>query len=176
MSSIIDWYDVNGSGDWNSGYSLGSTVGPELPRSEPGDIYGTTAQPSVATNNTGGFLSGLLGGIETTADSLLNTWSRVNSISTNAENLKFNQQINAAKLDLAKAQIGGQIDVAKTKAMTDAQIEQIRAQTAVSVAQRQADNAKYGYVPATTGNKLIDWGLIIAAASFAYTVFKKGRA
>lgn len=109
----------------------------------------STGQPANYVNtprSDGITFDGILTGVERTADSLFNTFGKIYSLQSSAENAKFQRTVNQANQELKQAQTLGAIDVQKAAIDANLAIEKARAARATNDALAQVNSGSAGFV------------------------------
>ena len=131
---------------WESGWD---TMSPELPTTSLNDGVPDTAVDVPRSN--GITVSGVLGSVQSTADSLLGIFGKVYSLQSSVENAKFQQTLNTAKLDIQKAQAFGTLDIQKATVDANVSIAKAQAQRATNDALARVGSGSAGFVQQSTG-------------------------
>ena len=90
--------------------------------------------------------NGILAGVSSTADSLLNTFGKVYQLQSNVENAKFQRTVNSANMELKQAQTMGTIDIQKAAIDANLAIEKARAARATNDALAQVNSGSAGFI------------------------------
>lgn len=111
-------------------------------------------------------VSGVLKGVETGVNTLVNTWSKVTALNSEVENRKFQQTLASANMDLQKTKALNSIDIAKAQTDANRQIELARAQRGVADQVARTQSSQIG------GSNMTG---VIILAGLAYALFKGGK-
>lgn len=148
---------------YDSGFTLGETVKPEVSNFNISDgqsaNYVENALPSVKPS--GGTFDGILNTVTATANGFLDTIGKAYALKNQFESQKLGQKIAESDLELKSAQLGAQIDIAKTNALAQRDIEIARAGSAVADAQTQLRSSQGASV--VTMKQEIPWAWLGAA-------------
>lgn len=118
--------------------------------------------------------SGVLNGVSSTADTLLQTFGKVYQINSSIENAKYSQQVTNAQLENQRASTLGGLELQKTAIDANLQIEKARAGRATKDAITQANSGGAGFVvpPVSKTNQMyLIGGVVIIGA----LIFFKGK-
>lgn len=157
----------------NFGQYFPDVQSPDINTGQTGYDLAPSLQVSVGANNQtpagDNALTGALGFVRSTGQTLLDAWGMTQQLALQKSSMDTARQLATGQLSVQKANA----DVGVTQAKTAAEIERLKAQAQVAIAQNQANAAKSGtvYVPAAHSLSL---GLILAAAAGAY-VFLNAR-
>lgn len=163
--------------EYGSGFSLGGTLAPEIPKwtlsdGTPNNTLDVTYPEQTPTGNT---FQGFLSGVSATANGFLDTVGKVYSLKNQWESQKFGQDLQEGQLELQRAQLGANIEIAKNNTQAQRDIEIARAGVAVSDAQSQLRSSQGASV--VTMPQAIPWGLVAVGGAVAlFFTARKGKA
>ena len=135
--NILSFSDFGGSGNDPSVMGWGDTQSTDYSTNPIG--YGVPDNTVNAPRSDGVTWTGVLGGVESTANNLLNTFSKVYQLQSTVENAKFNQTIQASQLDLQRSQALGSLEVqrANVDASKTIALAQAKRQTADAISRTE---------------------------------------
>lgn len=148
------------------------TISAELP-----DTQLSTGIPSnvVDVPKTDGVtFSGVLNGISSTADSLINAFGKIYSINSAVENAKFQQTVKAAELEVNKARTLGTLDVQRASIDANVSIAKAQAARATNDALAQVNSGSAGFL--NKGAKISPMLIILGLAGIGAVLYlRKGK-
>jgi|WetSurMetagenome_2_1015567.scaffolds.fasta_scaffold182782_3 hypothetical protein len=115
---------------------------------------------------------GVLSGVESTANTLLDTFGKFYKLEDSVASAQFQREIKSAQLDITRAQALGSLDVQKVT--TDAQVQIAKAQAARAVADQLArtNSGSAGYIVQQSA-PLLKIGAVLLGAFLVYRVTVK---
>jgi hypothetical protein len=174
--------------DSNNVWSMEPTLSTDLPPNVNYDVYdyqgqstipyqGTSEIPAVTEtprSDSGISVSGFLGGLSATVKSGLDVWKSVNNINMSARTQQANNQIDLLKLDVAKQQALGQLELNRAQIDSNKQVGLIQARSSVDQATRAAVDARGGTF--TSAVSSVNWPVLLGLAGLVYAVSQgKGK-
>lgn len=128
-----------------SGWDLGgnlelpSTIDAGMPEFSIGD--GMPSVPLDVPRSEGFTFSGILGGLEKTAQSGFELFSKVYQLQDAVEGAKFNRAMTQQRTQLAQAQTAGTLDIQKLRLDSDIQLAKLQAQAALANEQAKVQSS-----------------------------------
>lgn len=158
-----------------SGFSLPPTLSPVDPNMTGGVTLSNGVPDNVVNTprSDGITVSGVLQGVTSTADSLLNVFGKAYTLYNQGQALQYSAKLADSSQQLQYAQSQAQIDLAKTKVATDAQLGQMNAQAQIANAAARLQAGAAGFIKTPTGK--ITTGMIVAGIA-AFLLLKKAKA
>lgn len=164
--------------NWDLGGNLDLpiTIDAGTPDYTVGDGLPTTGILQDVPRSDGITVSGIFDGLNKTAQTGFDLFNKVYSLSNQVEDKKFSMEMNRARVDIAKAQAAGTLDVERARNDANIQLARMQAQRAVADAQAQVNSGKAGYVAqkafGPTGSALVP---LVLVAGVAYAFMKGAR-
>lgn len=115
---------------------------------------------------------GFLNGVQATASTLFDTFGKVYSLQSKAEDVKFTRQVQSAQMDLQRATALGGLDVQRAAIDANNAIEKARAQRAVNDEMARVNSGSAGFVGGKSNAGLM-LGLLALGVGFVAWKFGK---
>lgn len=115
---------------------------------------------------------GFLNGVTATANSLFDTFGKVYSLQSKAEDVKFTRQVQSAQMDLQRATALGGLDVQRAAIDANNAIEKARAQRAVNDEMARVNSGSAGFVGGKSNAGMM-LGLLALGVGFVAWKFGK---
>jgi hypothetical protein len=151
------------------------TVPAEVPAPASwGQTGGTSVPAAVSTGaaNIASGVSGILGGITATADTLLKAWGVINNARTSAAQQQLAVKAAQSDIEMRRAQVSSTTELQKIQSTAAVEIGKLQAQAAVAKAASEADAAKNGGVVYVAGQGGLSMTAILGIAALAFAGWK----
>lgn len=154
----------------------GSDYAPS-PSAPAPDLYSSV---QTGVTNAGASVSGVLGAVGATAESLLKVWGGIQAVDMQRERMQLDRQIAQGQIQVQSVRADTERDLAMLQADTTRQVETARAGAQIAKAQADADAARLGKFVMPAQLKQISPEALIGGVALLATVLfvarNKGKA